>query len=339
MKKVQILHTGGTLGMSPREPDRALAPDQIGATMLEHVPELSRIAQIETRVLSNIDSSDIGPAQWCALAEAIADGLESFDGFVVTHGTDAMAHTACALSFMLRDLPKPVVLTGSQRPLSDARSDGRGNLVGAVEFATHDIPEVGIYFDDRLLRGNRAKKSSTFAYDAFSSPNFPPLAQLGAGFRLITEPIRPRGPFAVEGGFDCAVASMRLVPGASDAPWRALERSGVRGLIVEALGSGNVPVVDRSVADAIARLSASGIVVAISSQATHGSVDLGRYLGGRLARDSGGVGAGDMTVEAAAVKLMYLLGTLDDPEKVRAALPNPLAGEVTARDASSSLSS
>jgi L-asparaginase len=329
MARVLILHTGGTLGMRPREPDKALAPDEIGATMLDEVPELARIADVETRVLFNLDSSDIGPRHWTTIAAAIAQEMDDRDGFVITHGTDAMAYTACALSFLLRNLPKPVVLTGSQRPLANARSDGRANLVGAVEFATHGIPEVGIYFHDLLLRGNRATKSSTFAYDAFSSPNFPPLAQLGAGFRRIAEPIQPDGPFAVEGEFDTRVGCVRLVPGASGALWRATEQASLSGLVIEALGCGNVPVVDRSAAEHLSRLTDRGVVVAVASQARHGFVDLGRYVGGRVAREAGGVPIGDMTVEAAIVKLMYLLGTLGDAATVREALARPIAGEIT----------
>ncbi|MDH3285507.1 MAG: asparaginase [Acidobacteriota bacterium] len=329
MPRVLILHTGGTLGMRPREPDRALAPDEIGATILEHVPELSRIATVETRVLFNIDSTDVGPTHWVELARAVGAGVDSFDGIVITHGTDAMAFTASALSYQLRNLPRPVILTGSQRPLADVRSDGRGNLVGAVDLATRDIPEVGIYFDGLLLRGNRATKARTFGFDAFTSPHFGPLAQIGTGLRLHAEPLRHEGPFRVDGGFDTRVGALRLIPGVGDSLLSSLAGSGLRGLVLDALGSGNAPVIDRSVALALSRLIEEGSVVAVRSQAEQGTVDLDRYAGGRLLKEIGAISAADMTFEAAAVKLMYLLGTLSDPAQVENAFVTPLAGEMS----------
>ncbi len=330
MPRVLILHTGGTLGMRPREPDRALAPDEIGSTMLEHVPELARIADIETRVLCNLDSTDIGPDHWVELARAVAAAVDDFDGVVITHGTDTMAFTASALSFQIENLPRPVILTGSQRPLADVRSDGRGNLVGAVDLATRDIPEVGIYFDGLLLRGNRATKTRTFAFDAFSSPHFGGLAQIGTGLRMISEPLRPRGPCRVRGAFETRVGASRLIPGTRGVPLRGPESSELRGLVVDALGSGNLPVIDRTIANALADLISDGVVVAIRSQAEHGTVDLDRYAGGRLAREIGAIGAADMTFEAATVKLMYLLGTLKEPDDVKRAFVTPRAGEMSA---------
>ncbi|MBP7146938.1 MAG: asparaginase [Acidobacteria bacterium] len=329
--RVLILHTGGTIGMRPREPDHALAPDEFGATVLEHVPELREIADIETRLLFNIDSSDICPVHWTALAQGIAGAVAQCDGIVVTHGTDAMVYTASALSYLLRDLPIPVILTGAQRPLADPRSDGRRNLVGAVDLATRAIPEVGICFDEVLLRGNRATKRSSFAFSAYISPNFPPLAEFGTEVRIVTPPLQPSGPFRVEGGFDERVAAVRLLPGQTAGPLRCLAESGIGAVLVEAFGVGNLPVVDRSVTDALRALTDAGIVVAIGSQSRHGSVDLERYAGGRLARDIGAVGIGDMTIEAAAVKLMYLLGTYREPAEVRARLGLPIAGEVSPR--------
>ena len=192
-KRVLILHTGGTLGMRPREPDQALAPDEFGPTVLEHAPELRQLAEIDTRVLGNIDSTDLTPTHWIELAENVCAAATRYDGIVITHGTDAMAFTASALSFLLENLPLPVVLTGSQRPLTDPRSDARANLVGATDLATRDIPEVAIYFDGKLLRGNRTTKISSFAFGAYESPNFPPLAEVGTGVKRVVEPLRPRG--------------------------------------------------------------------------------------------------------------------------------------------------
>ncbi len=329
-KRVLILHTGGTLGMAPRHPDQALAPTEFASTLLQHVPELRELATIRTKVLFNLDSSDISPAHWKRLARAVCGAIDAYDGVVVTHGTDTMAHTSSALSYLLRNLPRPVILTGSQRPLAEPHSDARGNLVGAVDLATRDIPEVAIYFHGWLLRGNRSIKTSSFAYRAFRSPNFPPLAEVGTDIRIVTRPLRPRGPFRCHGEFDERVSVVRLLPGKGSPALEALIATDVRGVLVEAFGVGNVPIVNGAVATAIRELVRTGRIVAIGSQASHGTVDLDRYAGGRLARQSGAVGTGDMTLEAAAVKLMYLLGTQRDPARIRRRLGVPLAGELTA---------
>lgn len=327
--RVLVLHTGGTLGMRPRHPDRALAPDEFGATIVAQVPELAELADVTPRVFCNIDSCDVTPDHWFALAHEVERAIEEFDGIVITHGTDAMAYTASALSYLLRDLPRPVILTGSQRPLADPRSDGRANLVGAVDLATRPIPEVGIWFDGRLLRGNRTTKRSSFAYAAYRSPNFPPLAEMGTHLRVGVEPRAPQGRCAVVGAFDRRVAALRVLPGQPAEPLAALAQTSIRAVLVQAFGVGNLPVVDRAIIDAVSALVNAGIVVAIGSQSMHGRVDLQLYAGGRLAADAGAVGIGDMTVEAASVKLMYLLGTYGSAAEVRARLLEPIAGEVS----------
>jgi L-asparaginase len=327
--RVLLLHTGGTLGMRPRHPDLALEPGEFGQEVLRHVPDLAEIAELDSRVFSNIDSSDVNCALWMRLAREIASAIADYDGIVVTHGTDAMAYTASALSYVLRDLPRPVILTGAQRPLSDPHSDGRGNLVGAVDLATRPVPEVAIYFDGDLLRGNRTTKRSSFSYAAYRSPNFPSLAEIGMEVRLLVEPRRPPGPCRVEGAFDCRVAAVRLLPGQPATTLAALAGAGIGAVLVRAFGVGNLPVVDRGVAEAIRKLDAAGIVVAIGSQSMHGRVDLARYAGGRLAMEAGAVGIADMTIEAAAVKLMYLLATCASPAEIKERLCVPIAGEVT----------
>lgn len=329
-KKVLILHTGGTLGMRPRHPDEALAPDEIGATVLEHVPELQRIAEVETVVASNLDSSDLTPEHWVALARTIFDSRHRYDGIVITHGTDAMVYTACALSFLLRNVPFPVILTGSQRPLTDVHTDGRANLVGAVDLALRPIHEVSIYFDGLLLRGNRAVKHSTFDFGAFTSPNFTPLAEVGTDVKLTGAPLQPSGPFRIQGGFNPDVALVWLHPGDDGEILRRLVDSDAVAVLIAAFGLGNIPLADGRMAEAIRMLVERGKVVAIGSQSPKGTVDLTRYAGGRLALESGCVGTGDMTLPAATVKLMYLAETLGSGEATSRALSVPIAGEITA---------
>jgi L-asparaginase len=327
--RVLILHTGGTLGMRPRHPDESLAPDEFGVTVLEHVPELQRIADIDTRVLCNLDSSDLTQEHWMRLAEVVFEAHGEYDGVVITHGTDAMAYTASALSYVLRELPFPVILTGSQRPLADVHTDGRANLVGAVDLALRPIPEVTVYFDGLLLRGNRAIKRSTFAFGAYHSPNFTPLAEVGTGVRLVADPLQPNGMFRVEGSFDPRVAIVWLGPGDNGTVLRGLLETDTAAVLIAAFGCGNIPVSDRGVADAIRALVDANIVVAIGSQSVNASVDLTRYAGGRLALDAGAIGTGDMTIEASSVKLMYLTETMPTASAVRSSLQNPIAGEIT----------
>ena len=315
--------------MRPREPDWALAPDEFGSTMLEHVPELTRIAEIDTRVLCNTDSSDLTPSDWMKLAETIHAARNDYDGVVVTHGTDAMAYTASALSYVLRNLPFPVILTGSQRPLADVHTDGRANLIGAMDLALRPIHEVTVYFDGLLLRGNRSVKFSTFAFGAFRSPNFPPLAEIGTEVKLLAPSLVPQGTFRVEGGFDRRVAVVWLHPGDRGDVLRSLIDTDTAAVLIAAFGYGNLPVADRRVADAVRGLVDAGKVVAIGSQSLAGKADLDRYAGGRLARETGAVSTGDMTLEAASVKLMYLLGSLESTERVREAVGSSIAGEMT----------
>jgi L-asparaginase len=315
--------------MQPREPDQALEPGEFGATVLEHVPELARIADIDTRMLFNLDSSDLAPSHWMDLARAVFDARDDYKGIVITHGTDAMAYTASALSFVLRDLPFPVILTGSQRPLADVHSDGRANLVGAVDLALRPIPEVSIYFDGFLLRGNRAVKYSTFAFGAYQSPSFPPLAEVGTDVRVRKRPLRPPGSFRLEGRFDERVAVVWLHPGDDGSVLSGMVDSDTVAVLVAGFGYGNIPVSDHRVAEAILALTQAGKVVAVGSQSTSATVDLTRYSGGRLAQECGAIGIGDMTIQAATVKLMYLSGILDSPEVIKEALLIPIAGEIT----------
>src|SRR5262245_51701498 len=245
-KRVLLLHTGGTLGMqgSPLQP--AAYSQRIG----ERVPELGEIAELDTRIVYNLDSSDIGPAEWSKLADAVAKGRDTADGIVIIHGTDTMAFTAAALAYALRGLDRPVVLTGAQRPLSAFRTDARRNLVDAVELATHDIPEVGICFDGLLYRGTRAVKADARSYHAFESPGVEPLARLGLDVHVGQHVQRPRTPFSCDPRFDPRVAVVYVTPGLDPAWLDALLSSpqAPRGIVLAAFGIGTVPTSVRPLA-------------------------------------------------------------------------------------------
>jgi L-asparaginase len=309
---------------------RLLDPGRYLAGLLEDVPELSRLAEVDVEILLNLDSTEMTPAEWGRLATHVAERMDRYDGFVVVHGTDTMAYSACALSFAFRGLRKPVVLTGSQRPLRAIPSDARLNLVSAVDVARRDVPEVGLFFGRHLFRGNRARKASVERYDAFESPNYPPLARVGLDVDLHPALVRrPTEPFRLLRGFDARVAFEWCWPGA---PAEALDRAvgaGARALVVAGFGTGNVPGGEGGWPGAIGRATRAGVPVLLVSQSPHGSVRLPLYEGGRAALDAGAVPGADLTIEAAIVKTMHLLAQGEAGDALRAAWTRDLAGEAT----------
>lgn len=331
MKKILLLHTGGTLGMNEDLGKRVFVPPEFAHDIHEHVPQLEQLADIDVEILFNIDSSDIGISHWQQLADRVHKNIDRYDGFVIIHGTDTMVFTATALSFMLKNLPKPVILTGSQRPLSMIRNDARNNLINAVELATSGINEVAILFSNRLFRGNRCKKISINEFDAFSSPNYPILAQVGLNIEMEDHLLlKPGGRFELLTAFDNRIACMRAFPGAQREYYRGLLKTDVRAVVLEAFGSGNIPLDGKGLLSFIKACTQDGRIVVINSQCIQGSVDLHRYGGGKQALEAGAWSAGDMTVEATMVKLMFLLGNHPgDPRKIQADFAESLAGEIT----------
>ncbi len=330
MKKLLILHTGGTFGMVPVEPDQTLAPNQMQERITQYVPEIEKIARIDFRMIFNMDSADMQPHHWQELATVISQEMDNYDGFVIIHGTDSMSYTAAALSFMLQHLPKPVILTGSQRPLAEIRTDARTNLINSVELATYPIPEVCIFFGTSLFRGNRALKISSTGFEAFDSPNYPPLATVGLDITITNRHLTHRKPFRLETALSDQVIEVRYFPGLRPELLRLLHQSSVKAVILRALGMGNIAVVDAELVREIKRLVEEGRIVVITSQSRHGRVDLTRYQNGKILADVGAIGAGDMTTETAIVKMMHLLGVYgDDRETIRKQITMPLAGEIT----------
>lgn len=291
--------------MTGRRPN-ALKPGSFFRTVRERVPELTQLARLEFELFSNIDSCEMQPELWVRLAERLAKRLPDFDGAVVTHGTDTLAETACALSFMLPGLKKPVVLTGAQRPLGEIRSDARLNLIDAVTSAINGPKEVTVCFDSHLYRGNRVRKVSIAEYDAFDSPNHPVLGVLGVD-TTFQEGLQWKSPFKVAAKVDPNVFLLRVFPGLNpDIALGILPR--VHGLVVEAYGAGNFPSskeLGRSLTPVFERAEALGVPVLVVSQAHRNGVDLSQYESGNAARTHGAISGGDMTVSAAVVKLMH----------------------------------
>jgi L-asparaginase len=326
--RILIIHTGGTLGMKGCRP-APLRPGDFEKTLREEVPELFRLASVRLVVFSNLDSSDMSPEHWSALAVRVHAALSDNDGVVITHGTDTMAWTASALSFMLPGLRRPVVLTGSQRPLDEVRSDGRLNLIDAVIAAASGPPEVAICFDSRLYRGNRTRKTKINDYDAFESPNHPPLGTLGVR-AVFAEGRRARGPFRVLPRLERNVFLLKVFPGLSPSVPLALLPH-LKGLVIEGFGAGNFPLRgDASLLSLLDGAKARGVPVLMVSQARCNAVDLGLYESGAAAARRGVIGGGDMTPEAAVAKLMHVLGNARGPKAVRRLLERDLAGERSA---------
>lgn len=328
MKKLLLLHTGGTLGMSGRRPD-ALKPGSFFRTVRERVPELTKLARLEFEVFSNIDSCEMQPELWTRLATRIAERLPRFDGVVITHGTDTLADTACALSFMLQGLNKPVVLTGAQRPLGETRTDARLNLIDAVTSALHGPREVTVCFDSHLYRGNRVRKVSIAEYDAFDSPNHPVLGVLGVDAKF--QPgLQRRGPVNLKAAIDPRVFLLRVFPGLDPRiPMSILPH--VKGLVIEAYGAGNFPsdpALGRSLTQVFEGARQLGLPVVVVSQAPRNGVDLSLYESGSQARSYGAIGGGDLTVSAAVVKLMHGLAH-SRGQALRRYLERSVAGERT----------
>ena len=320
-RRVLLLHTGGTLGMV-KDP---LEPGSYGAQLLDHVPELGRLAEIEVRIVCNLDSSDLGPEHWSLLAQEIASERDRRDGFVIVHGTDTMAFTAGALAFALQGLDRPVILTGAQRPLAALRTDARRNLADAVEVATLDIPEVAICFDGLLLRGCRAVKADARSYRAFSSPGAEPLALLGTDVDVRQHVRRSSEPFVCRPRFDRRVDVVHLVPGLAPSTLaHRLEEPKLRGIVLAAFGVGTLP--GNGLTEVIAEAVERGVEVVVVTQ-WGGPVRLDLYDNSRLLRDIGVVPGGAMRIEAAVPKLMHALACFSDAAERRAYLMQDIAGE------------
>lgn len=336
---ILLIYTGGTIGMKEDPADQALKPFDF-SQILEEVPELQKFAfKIDSFTFDPlIDSSDVEPGLWQALAKLIRRKYDDYDGFVILHGTDTMAYSASVLSFMLRGLGKPVIFTGSQLPIGSPRTDGKENLVSSIEIASAKdadgratVPEVAIFFNSRLFRGNRATKTDSSSFGAFTSPNCPPLAEAGINIRYNKAAIRQYDgrPLEVQTELDTRVTILKIHPGITrETTGYFLRDPGSRAVIMETYGSGNA-ISKPWFTDIVSEACGKGKIILNVTQCQAGEVDMNIYATGKTLKSAGVISGRDITTEAALGKLFCLMGKFPDNKTVKELLESNLEGEIS----------
>jgi L-asparaginase len=332
-KTIYVLSTGGTIAMHKSPQGYALVRGNL-AKLLANMPELQN-ADMPNFVVHEyeqlLDSANMTPENWLQIAEHIQQNYDQYDGFVILHGTDTMAYTASALSFMLENLNKPVILTGSQLPLFETRSDARENLINALWMAgNYALSEVCIYFNNKLLRGNRSKKVDANSFTAFASPNFPPLSEIGAEIIFRHDLVRSAmlGPLHLQPIKPARVSVLPLFPGMAFDVLTTMLQSPLQALVLKSYGVGNAPE-DPHFLDVIQRATSNGIIVLNCSQCFRAKVSLSDYATGTALLNAGAIPGADMTIEAAIAKLFYLFSKDHNLETIKAQLMTDLRGELT----------
>lgn len=338
MERILIIYTGGTIGMV-QDQDGQLIPFDFD-NIKNNVPELNRLAYDIDVISFNplIDSSNMSPENWKKIAELIYQAYSKYDGFVVLHGSDTMAYTASALAYMFEYLSKPIILTGSQLPIGEIRTDAKENLITALEIAASKnvdgkatVPEVCIYFDYHLFRGCRATKVHADKFDAFKSPNYPILAEAGVDIKFNLDAINaaPKDQLSIHTNFSGKCASIKLFPGISEEFVKSiLNTPNIDAVLIEGFGVGNTST-DSWFLNALADASKRGLILLDITQCGGGTVQIGRYETSRHLAEIGVISGHDISFEAAITKLMFLLGSVPDKQIIKEMLGKNLRGEIS----------
>ena len=333
-KKLLIIYAGGTIGMNRFENGYAPQPGFLQSVLKKihmlYDTSLPRWELLEMDPL--LDSSNMTVVDWNRIGNAIKEHYDSFDGFVILHGTDTMAYTASALSFSLENLAKPVIITGSQIPLFEARNDGLDNLLSSMLIAADGrLCEVAICFADRVIRGNRSTKISASDLNAFDSPNYPYLATIGTDIQYneMIPKFSRTDEFRVQELKKYPIGIIKVFPGIQFDLFREIMTESLRGIVLETFGAGNIPGAENEILPIVRKAHENGTVLVICSQCIKGSVSLGTYETSFALKQAGAVCAYDMTTEAAVAKLSYLFSCGYDSETVKCKMEQNLAGEIS----------
>ena len=333
-KRILIIYTGGTIGMMKTRLGYAPQKEAFHR-LLDAIPELKAEGMPDWEITDMdplLDSSNITVREWNLIGSMIAADYDRFDGFVVLHGTDTMAYTASALSFTLRNNRTPVILTGSQIPLCEIRTDARDNLITAMLVAADDrVHEVCLYFGGKLLRGNRSVKYSADDLIAFESPNLPPLAEAGIEIRYNTSLLLPpcKGSFSLQPLRNVPIGVIKVFPGIQFELFDSIMTERLKGIVIETFGAGNIPGSAGALLPIIRKASENGTVIIVCSQCPHGTVALGAYETSAALKSAGAVSGYDITTEAAVAKLYYLFSRGLDEKELRSRMERSLRGEIS----------
>ncbi|MGG1401305.1 asparaginase [Bacillus salipaludis] len=327
MKKILILATGGTIASV--EGNEGLVPGLSADELLHFFPKSAGNINIDCKILMNIDSTNMQPEHWVEMAQAIYQHYENYDGFVITHGTDTLAYTSAALSYMLQGLRKPVVLTGSQVPISFKKTDAKKNVADALRFASEDIGGVFIVFDGRVIIGTRAVKMRTKSYDAFESVNSPYVAYVNEKeVKYQWKPVPTGAGLALNTNINTDVFLMKLYPGTKPEVFDCLKGL-YKGIIIESFGNGGLPFEGRNLLVKIKELTEAGIAVVITTQCLEEGEDLLLYEVGRKVAQHDVILSGDMNTEAIVPKLMWALGQKSSIKEIKSIFETPLAEDLS----------
>lgn len=327
MKSILLLATGGTIASV--EGKDGLAPGLSAEDLIEHFQYSTTDVSVKSKTIMNIDSTNMQPEHWVRIAEEISAHYEQFDGFVITHGTDTLAYTSAALSYMLQHLQKPVVITGSQVPISFQKTDARKNLADAIHFACEDVGGVFVIFNGRVIVGTRAVKMRTKSYDAFDSINHPYVASINEDrIEYQWKPSKSSEPFQTDTSLDPGVFLLKLHPGLDPAIFDFIKKQ-YKGVIIESFGNGGLPFEERNLLPKIEELIEAGVVVVITTQCLEEGENIQLYEVGRKVAQYRVVLSGDMNTEAIIAKLMWALGKTNDIEKIKEIIETPYARDIT----------